>query len=146
MTQMPTREQENIRPLTRVLARLKAERERISVLISRSFVSVYVLRSCRIANGDLRWIFNVHRQEQDLVTLIARLDTENMFFQDFYVLPNLRNRTCWRMKPEDPGLRNGRRLWHIMLADENPQMGEGHASPSTVGWKPDQSLRISSKR
>jgi hypothetical protein len=76
-------------------------------------VSVYVLRSSRNANGDLRWIFNAHRQERDFMTLIARLDCNNKTFQDFYVLPNLTNRTSWRMKPEDLGLRKGRRLFSL---------------------------------
>ena len=78
-----------------------------------SSLSIYVIRSSRIANGELRWIFNVYPQERQNPALIARLDSDNKAFQDFYVVPDLRKRTCWRMKPEDHGLRRGRRLFSL---------------------------------
>ena len=35
---------------------------------------------------------------------------------------------------------------HIMLADENPSMGEGHTSAATVGGEPGKPVRIPSRR
>ena len=78
-----------------------------------SLLSIYVIRSSRIANGELRWIFNVYPQERQSPAFIARLDSDNNIFQDFYVLPDLRTRTCWRMRPEDDWLRRGRRLFSL---------------------------------
>ena len=33
---------------------------------------------------------------------------------------------------------------HIMLADENPSMGQGHTSASTIGAKPGEPVRLPS--
>jgi DNA invertase Pin-like site-specific DNA recombinase len=78
-----------------------------------SLVSVHVIRSCRMDNGELRWIFNIQPQERDLAALIARLDSDNAVIEDLYVLPNLQKRTSWRIRPEDPGLCLGRRLFAL---------------------------------
>ena len=78
-----------------------------------SLIAVYVVRSSRIASGAFRWMFNVHPNDRDLVTLIARLDPENKWFQDFYLVPHLRHRTLITLKPEDQVLRRGVRLFSL---------------------------------
>jgi len=78
-----------------------------------SLAAVYVVRSSRSLMGQLRWMFNAHPDDCDLLTLIARLDPDNRWFQDFYLLPNLRDCTLITLKPEDTMLRKGRRLFSL---------------------------------
>ncbi len=73
-------------------------------------LSVHVARCFATESGELRWLLNAVSAERDYLTLIARLDTRNDDFQDYFVLPNLTGRTRWTITAEDAGLKRGRRL------------------------------------
>jgi DNA invertase Pin-like site-specific DNA recombinase len=73
-------------------------------------VSIYMLPSFTIENGQVRWLLQVVRREQESMTFIARLNTKNDQFQDYFLLPNLLGRTRWTLTLSDEGLKAGERV------------------------------------
>lgn len=79
-------------------------------LQSGLLVSVYVLHCFETKDGEVRWSINVVPREQEFITFIARLATNDVAVQDFFVLPHLRGRTRWTLSLHDEGLKMAMRL------------------------------------
>lgn len=75
-----------------------------------SHVAVFVCRSVRTWKTVIRWIVDPVKRERNLLTLLARLDTENRSFQDFYVLPSMDRRKRFTITLKDEWLKRGKRL------------------------------------
>lgn len=71
-------------------------------------VSVVIARSARLNGGPLRWMVHPHPTERNFVTLLARLDAENLKFLDFRVFSRIVRPTRMVLLPEDDRFRRGR--------------------------------------
>jgi DNA invertase Pin-like site-specific DNA recombinase len=70
-------------------------------------IAVLVARSVRVWKDTTRWLIDPIEHERRLVTLLARLDTGNKGFLDFYLMPGINRRTRLRISPNDPWLERG---------------------------------------
>jgi DNA invertase Pin-like site-specific DNA recombinase len=73
-------------------------------------VAVLIVRSVHVWKQTLRWQIDPVRHECRLVTLLARLDSENCSFLDFHVLPRLDRRKRFYISSCDPWLNCGQPL------------------------------------
>lgn len=73
-------------------------------------VSVIVARSIKIWKETVGWQIDPVRHERKYVTLLARLDTENQAFLDFYVLPYIDRPRRFHIRMMDSWLERGVRL------------------------------------
>lgn len=69
------------------------------------FLSIYVVPCFKTENGELRWLLQANPREWDLIAFIARLNVNGDDFQDFFLLPNLKDRTQWTLTLFDKGLK-----------------------------------------
>jgi hypothetical protein len=58
-------------------------------LASGLTVSVLIARQARTSKNTENWRVDPVQRERRLVTLLARLDSQNMGFKDFHVFPNM---------------------------------------------------------
>jgi DNA invertase Pin-like site-specific DNA recombinase len=79
-------------------------------LPNKQIASVLVARAEQVSKGTTRWIVDPNLSERNLPTLLARLNSENTAFMDFYVFPRIERRTRFRLSMNDPWLKCGQRL------------------------------------
>ena len=82
-------------------------------LRGRLIVSVLVARSIRVWKDTVRWQIDPVRYERKHVTLLARLDQENKFFLDYYVMPNVDRLKRFYIRENDTWLTRGQRLQQL---------------------------------
>ena len=75
-----------------------------------SVVSVLICKVIRVWKETIRWQVDPIAVECKFVTLVARLNENNTAFLDYYVLPQIKDRTRLRLHLKDPWLRQGQRL------------------------------------
>jgi DNA invertase Pin-like site-specific DNA recombinase len=73
-------------------------------------VSVLVARSIRAWKETLRWQVDPVWHERKFITLLARLDADNLSFLDFHVFLKMDRRCRFRICLSDPWLKQGMRL------------------------------------
>ena len=78
--------------------------------LSGTVVSVLIGRAIRVWKEAIRWQVEAHPHERRLVTLLARLNENNSAFLDYHVLPRVEGRTRFRLRLQDPWLKQGKRL------------------------------------
>jgi hypothetical protein len=73
-------------------------------------VAVLISRTVRPWKETIRWQIDPVARESRLVTLLARLDSENWAFQDFHVFPNMDRSKRFTIGLRDEWLEQGHRL------------------------------------
>jgi DNA invertase Pin-like site-specific DNA recombinase len=73
-------------------------------------VSVLVSRSIRVWKDGTRWQIDPVRRERNFITLLARLDQDNLTFLDFYIFPKIDRLRRFRVALKDEWLSRGKRL------------------------------------
>jgi DNA invertase Pin-like site-specific DNA recombinase len=73
-------------------------------------LSVCMSRCFQLKTGNLRWYLAPIKKERRLMTLLARLDAENLCIQDMFILPSVDRRKLFWLKPDDEWLNRGSRL------------------------------------
>jgi DNA invertase Pin-like site-specific DNA recombinase len=76
-------------------------------------VAVLVSRSVRVWKETVRWQIDPVGHERRCVTLLARLDKENLSFLDFHVLPNIDHQNRFHIQNTDGWLNRGLLLRHL---------------------------------
>ena len=76
-------------------------------------VSVFVCRCAPEKANRLKWILNSVSRERGRIALVARLDPGNRSVMDFFVLPDTRGKTRYRLAINDPWLDRGQQLYSI---------------------------------
>ncbi|MGE5056996.1 MAG: recombinase family protein [Acidobacteriota bacterium] len=79
-------------------------------LWKRVTVSVLVARSVKVWKDTVVWQVDPVRLERKYVTLLVRLDAENLSFFDFYVLPKLDRFKRFHLREQDHWLTRGERI------------------------------------
>jgi DNA invertase Pin-like site-specific DNA recombinase len=79
-------------------------------LWKRITVSVLVARSVKVWKDTVVWQVDPVSLERKYVTLLVRLDAENLSFFDFYVLPNLDRFKRFHLREQDHWLNRGERI------------------------------------
>jgi DNA invertase Pin-like site-specific DNA recombinase len=72
-------------------------------------IAVYICRHF-FQGGEPRWRLRRVAKDPGRVTFVARLDSTNQAFQDFYVLTRIPSWPFWTMTPRDEFIANGLRL------------------------------------
>lgn len=79
-------------------------------LSNEIIVSVLIARSLRPLKYCVRWQVDPHPVERKYVTLLARLTQDNSAFLDFHVFRRIDRTGRFRVSPNDPWLKTGRKL------------------------------------
>ena len=79
-------------------------------LLDGNFVSLITCRTFRGYKGTLRWLVKSSPEECQMITLLARLNEDNLSFKDFFVIPPIRSCACTALADRDPRLYNAVRV------------------------------------
>jgi hypothetical protein len=109
-----------VRPGSRWCSRLR--------LRHRLTISVLVTHAVRTWRNAVRSQIDPVRREKRLITLLARLDTENRRIQDYHLLPNVNRSRRFTIKLKDQWLQRGMRLAELQHLFNAVERGRQHTS------------------
>lgn len=79
------------------------------------YISVVFCRTFRPWKTSIRWLVDPIPHERRFVTLLVRLDVQNVLIQDFYVVPSINRNSRFTLKSNDVWLERGEHL--LKLSD-----------------------------